>query len=101
MLDLIRHMAKACQDSLNQCDDLVRLILRNVGTYTNDESAQTGKWLLERSNTWMSCVTPAALGPVPISPAIADSLIGCHSATDFGEVHTVSRRLLIIAIEPC
>ena len=48
VLDLIRHMAKACQDSLDQCDDLVRLILRNVGTYTNDESEQTGKWLLDR-----------------------------------------------------
>ncbi len=48
VLDLIRHMAKVCQDSLNQCDDLVRLILRSVGTYTNDESEQTGKWLLDR-----------------------------------------------------
>ena len=40
MLDLIRHMAKAYQDSLIQCDELVRLILQNVGTYTNNESAE-------------------------------------------------------------
>ena len=29
VLDLIRHMAKMCQDSLSQCDDLMRLILQN------------------------------------------------------------------------
>ena len=65
MLDLIRHMAKACQDFLNQYDDLVRLVLRNVGTYTNDESEQTGKWLLDRLGAMNnSPLTLGALGGV-------------------------------------
>ena len=62
MLDLIRHMAKAYQDSLIQCDELVRRILQNVGTYTNNESAETGKWLLEQLSGMNN--SPLTLSPL-------------------------------------
>ena len=48
VLDLMRHMRKACLNSVNQCDELVRLILQSADTYANNESEQTGKWVLSR-----------------------------------------------------
>ena len=48
VVDLMRHMGKAHLKSLNQCDDLVRLVLQNVSKYTNGESERLGKEVLNR-----------------------------------------------------
>ena len=46
VVDLMRHMGKAHLKSLNQCDDLVRLVLQNVDKYINGESERLGKEVL-------------------------------------------------------
>ena len=48
VLDLMRYMGKAHLESLDRCDDLVRLVLQNIDTYTNDESERIGKSVLNR-----------------------------------------------------
>ena len=106
VLDLIRHMAKACQDSLNQCDDLVRLILRNVGTYTNDGSEQIGKWLLDRLGAMNnSPLTLGALGGNRASSARGRSsrdrlkkLIGIVSQVVFSGTGEVSQQPNVYAL---
>ena len=48
MLDTVRHMKKCWKESLELCSGLVRVLLQNVDTYTNETHEVRGQEVLDR-----------------------------------------------------
>ena len=48
VLDTIRHMKKCWKESLDRCSSLVRVLLQNVDTYTNETHEVRGQEVLDR-----------------------------------------------------